>query len=664
MKKNAQTIEKTNALEMSVEQEALMAAAMEAEELVKRCESVYEYFKRSRVFQERKWYLFYQFFRGNQWVDINRVTGELFVPPAPSWRVRLVINKTWVVIRNIASQITDKRPTWDVLPASDDPDDIENSKLIAYAIEYLYDRLGVQDKIEELVFYMLIFGVAYMKTYWTGEEVAVDVLDPFSVFFDPFSKDPETSPGVIHATWRTIEYIKDTYGVDVPAETIRSTSAIQQRIANEVIGMASFASPTFSAGSGEKGKKEEYQEQGAIVKEGYFRKRGGKEWEIITWANGKLLKRRDFPYKHGKNPITKFVANRVPGEWVGISEVENLLPLQKELNKGRSQVIEHKNLMSRGKWLVPKNAGVSKNAFTSEPGEVIEYNPGAKPEQADLKPLPEYVFELLQWVERSMEDIAGIHDVSMGRVPTGAKSGRAIEALRESDETGIRPKERNLENGLERVGYQLVGLMQQYYTSEKLMRTTGKYPRFFRFSNQHIKEGVDVRVNLGTAFAYTRLGKREELKELYELGAIDRQTLLEHYEFGNVDEILERAAEPNVSKRLKAEREELAAQEDINEMLDGQEPTVSPTDDHEVRVRAVEEYIAVHRKEFDQYPDEILEVFENYLAAHTAYMAKMQMSPTGVPGKGGQQMPADALPPEQTPAGMSEEDMLAMTPAT
>lgn len=659
----AQSIEKTQAVEVAVEQEALMAKALEEEQLVKRCESVFEYYKRSRIFQERKWYLFYQFFRGNQWVDINRVTGELFVPPAPSWRVRLVINKTWVVIRNIASQITDKRPTFDVLPATDDPDDLENAKLIAAAIEYLYDKLGVGEKVEELVFYMLIFGVAYLKTFWDGEEIAIDVLEPFAVFFDPFSKDPQTAPGVIHATWRTTEYIKEAYGVDVPAESVRSTSAIQSRITNEVVGLASFASPTLGSNTQGKVQKDEYTESGAIVKEGYFRKAGGKKLEIVTWANGKLLKRRDLPYKHGRNPITKFVANRIPGEWCGISEVENLLPLQKELNKGRSQVIEHKNLMSRGKWLVPKNAGVSKNAFTSEPGEVIEYNPGAKPEQADLKPLPEYVFELLQWVERSMEDIAGIHDVSMGRIPTGAKSGRAIEALRESDETGIRPKERNLEYGLEKVGYQVVGLMQQYYTTEKLMRTTGKYPRFFRFSNKNIKEGVDVRVNLGTAFAYTRLGKREELKELYELGAIDRQTLLEHYEFGNVQEILERAAEPHVSKRLKQEREEMEAQEDITDMLNGEEPMISATDDHEIRIRAVEEYIAVNKKDFDDYPDNILEVFENYLSAHTAYMARQQMAPTGMPGKGGQVIPGSDLPPEQTPAGMTEDDQAAMTPA-
>lgn len=637
-------------------QTAVWQPAEEAESANK-AEELFDAYKRARTFTERKWYLYYQFFRGNQWLDINRVTGELFVPPAPSWRVRLVINKTWTIIRNVATMITDKRPTWDVLPGGDSPEDVQNARLIRQCIEYLYDKLGIQDKIEELVYYMLIFGVGYLKVGWDGKEIFIEVCDPFSIYFDPLAKDPESAAGVIHAVPRTLDYIKKHYGVDVEADNVLTTSMIQQRMTSEMSGFPiQFIQPSGSQVS--KSEKDKPIIQTAMLKEGFFKDEDG-NWRIITWAGstGKAqhLKSRAHPYKHGKCSIIKIVANRVPGEWLGISEIENLLPLQKELNKSRSQVVEHKNLLSRGKWLNPKNSGIPDNAFTSEPGEVITYNPGAKPEQADIKPLPEYVLELMQWVERQMEDISGVHEVSMGRIPVGAKSGKAIEALKESDEVSIRPKERNLEMGLEKVGYQMVGLMQQYYTSERLIKITeNEQPKYFKFSAENIKEGYDIRVNLDTAFAYTRMGRREELQRLFELGAIGRKTLLKHYEFSNVEEALREFSEEGMSEQARRRRQRLDQEEEINTLLKGQEALVEETDDHEQHTQVLEEYIRTHRREIAEYPDEVLAALEAHLAKHYEMMAQLQGAPGGTGAAAGGQKGTEA---PQRP--ISEEELVA-----
>ena len=78
----------------------------------------------------------------------------------------------------------------------------------------------------------------------------------------------------------------------------------------------------------------------------------------------------------------------------------------------RSQIIEIKNLMSKPKWAVPIGSGIKKTHLTSEPGEIVYYNPGVPaPQQLLPASLPAYILREPEITKRDMQDVSGIHEV-------------------------------------------------------------------------------------------------------------------------------------------------------------------------------------------------------------------------------------------------------------
>ena len=78
-------------------------------------------------------------------------------------------------------------------------------------------------------------------------------------------------------------------------------------------------------------------------------------------------------------PFFPFCHINVPGRLIPTCVVEQLIPVQREYNRSRSQIIENKNLVGNPMLIYP--TGALNEEPTNEPGQILEYNPGAgKPE--------------------------------------------------------------------------------------------------------------------------------------------------------------------------------------------------------------------------------------------------------------------------------------------
>src|SRR3954467_3486468 len=71
--------------------------------------------------QERQWYLNLAFYYGNQHVQFKQVASsgnfDLATPPAPYYRVRIVINQVRRTVRKEISRLTAQKPNAYVVPA-------------------------------------------------------------------------------------------------------------------------------------------------------------------------------------------------------------------------------------------------------------------------------------------------------------------------------------------------------------------------------------------------------------------------------------------------------------------------------------------------------------------------------------------------------------------
>ena len=75
--------------------------------------------------------------------------------------------------------------------------------------------------------------------------------------------------------------------------------------------------------------------------------------------------------------------------------------------------------------------------------------------------IPEYIFQFYGEMQKMIDQISGLHDVTQGRKPIGITAAKAISTLQEAAQTRIRLKERNLQVSLTQLGYLVVNTMMQ-----------------------------------------------------------------------------------------------------------------------------------------------------------------------------------------------------------
>jgi hypothetical protein len=229
-----------------------------------------------------------------------------------------------------------------------------------------------------------------------------------------------------------------------------------------------------------------------------------------------------WPYPFKKLPLVKFPGMRIPGQLYDTSVVEQAIPLQKELNRTLSQMIEYKNLTLKPQMLAP--VGSLRQRMTDEPGAIFEYNPvaGKVPEAIPIQSLPSYVFQHLQDLGQRLRDTFGLNEISDGAVPPNVEAGIAIDLLQEAATDRLAPQILMMEKGLERAGNMMLELAQRYYNEPRLIMLAGagSKAKVSRFESADIIAGVQVKVETGSGLPRTRAGKQARVMQMLQMGII------------------------------------------------------------------------------------------------------------------------------------------------
>ncbi len=173
---------------------------------------------------------------------------------------------------------------------------------------------------------------------------------------------------------------------------------------------------------------------------------------VFTKSPDIILFESSWPFPFMELPLVKFPGMRVPGQLWDSSVVEQAVPIQKELNRTLSQIVEYKNLTLKPQMLAP--VGSLRQRITDEPGAIFEYNPvaGKVPEAIPLPGLPGYVVQHLQDMGQRLKDIFGLTEVMQGQVPPNVEAGVAIDLLQEAATDRHAPQITMMEKALERAG--------------------------------------------------------------------------------------------------------------------------------------------------------------------------------------------------------------------
>jgi len=333
-------------------------------------------------------------------------------------------------------------------------------------------------------------------------DIKVEVPSPFDVFLDDSARVFDDCKYMICTHYMTPEEIKEKFKLDVKADSVASAPD-----ALLPYGGNNAQEPTTKA-----------------VQVGYFLPQASlPNGRYVTWIDEKIVEDESWPYPVDVLPLIKFPGMRVPGQVYDGSVVEQAVPIQKDLNKTLSQIIEYKNLTVKPRVWAPTGS-LSGVRMTSEPGAIYEFNPVGdhKPEIEQLPSLPPYIFDHLQEIRRDLREIFGIADVTEGTPPPNVEAGIAIDLLQEMATDRLAPTILLIERALVRAGDIMLNFAQEYYKEPRLLKISGSGTanKVTKFNQADLKGGVTIHVETGSALPRTRAGRQARIMDYVDKGVI------------------------------------------------------------------------------------------------------------------------------------------------
>lgn len=533
-----------------------------ADELTKRLTVL----RQARGSLENQWKLNLAFYKGRQYVYINRSLGELRSLPTeegdkPRYRVRMTANQIIVGAYSLLAKYTKTKPVITATPGTGSDNDQKAAQMAEFLLEFWWNDFSLDDKLEEALLWAIITGQGYWLISWdpyaakqlkftldpegrpiineklkdafraeleaNGVEpmekvvylgdVRVEAVSPFNVYLDPNAKTFDDCRYFICTHAMTPEEIKERWKKDVQADAAPSEP-------DNIL--------TFNQGT-----PQEHSVKNVNI--GYWLPGPGlPNGRYVVWIESPnlILEDTKWPFPSNKLPLVKFPGLRSPGAIYDGSHVEQAIPLQKELNRTLSQLIEYKNLTVRPRVWAP--TGSLRQRITSEAGAVYEYNPvaGMKPEVEKLPAIPPYVFDHLQEITGRLKEVFSLTEVSEGTVPPNVEAGIAIDLLQELAADRLAPTIKLIEKSLGKAGQIMLTLAQEFYEEPRMLqvRGSGGATQVKKFQKADITGSVSVQVETGSGLPRTRAGKQAQIERWIQSGLIPPDKAWKYVDLGDV----------------------------------------------------------------------------------------------------------------------------------
>jgi len=262
-----------------------------------------------------------------------------------------------------------------------------------------------------------------------------------------------------------------------------------------------------------------------------------------------------------KYPLVPFVNihTRTP---YPVSDVRMVKNMQEYINKTRSLIIAHATTSTNTKILIPEGS-VDMKEFEekwSQPGVAIAVDMDAgAPIPVQPQPLPNELYKNEQDAKSDIDHQLGLYEMMMGNSSVAPQTYKATISLDEFGQRKIKSKLADIEAGLTRVAQVAIPLMQQLYTTEKVVRVVNPNNSLSEYAiNKKLyddKTGetqifnnisvgkYDVIAIAGSTLPTNRFAELEFYMDAYQKGLVDRTEVLKKTEVFDIEGVMQRMDE-------------------------------------------------------------------------------------------------------------------------
>ena len=242
-----------------------------------------------------------------------------------------------------------------------------------------------------------------------------------------------------------------------------------------------------------------------------------------------------------------------------MSDVRMVKGMQEYINKTRSLIIAHATTSTNTKILIPSGS-VDMREFEqkwAQPGVAIEVDfDQGQPTPVQPTPLPNELYSNEMTAKNDIDHQLGLYEMTMGNSAVAPHTYKATVSLDEFGQRKMKSKLADIEAGLNRLGQVAIPLMQQLYTSEKVIRllqpnnSINEYvvnKKLYDEKTQEIKVindittgKYDVVVVTGSTLPTNRMAQLEMYMDAFKNGIIDKQEVLKKTEVFDMEGVLQR----------------------------------------------------------------------------------------------------------------------------
>lgn len=467
-----------------------------------------------------------------------------------------VYNRIFEGTETIVPIVTGTAHQFIAIPGDDTEIALKQAQKTQKVLGRKYETLLMTQKLENIVRDIILkrFGVA--EWYWNPatDDVDVRVLDPRLVLIPKLridANDPEL-PYVLVLEEYTREELKINFPDVNPEDLVFGRS--------EVMGQPPTMynqnrAPVYQVVKATTNEYICWKQGDKILKKmvsPYFDFEGEEETKTVTKENGKIkkVKYRKF-YNHFDTPrknyvfFNPFTTGDAPVSETSLAEIA--MPIQDDINVQKRQIINNLVKMGNGQIYIDSDAIPKELAdqITSEPGLIIEGKNLASENRIRREaatPLPTAHFSNLQDSINSFDNVFGTHGAVRGSGGSKTLGGQIID--KQQDLSRIESITRCVNRGVAMIANGLIQLMKLYYNEEHVIKILGRDGaiEFIRFTRNDIPDNTVIEVKSGTPPSLDPIGRYNQGIQLWQLGAIDPETLFERLDFADPQEAAKKLA--------------------------------------------------------------------------------------------------------------------------
>jgi hypothetical protein len=525
------------------------AATGDDEKLVAEVNEKYTRWRADRRPYEAKWFYNAALIRGLFDVKFNPMLNVLESRKTPSHRSRDSINIIQPKVKAKLSKFLKSRAYPVVQAASTDHEDILNAAATTKVLEYLWDKLLLEEKYEEAILWAMQTGKAFWWFRWDGSQLGQfrnppdalgheavtdeelgDVMVELGTAFEMLVADPgitrlSNQPEIMRVKTVLAADVEKQFGLasgSVEPE-IRESDLFQYQRQIASLGaksIAGFSSSGLSMGDSKDQAK-------YVVRKEFFCAPSANypQGRYVVVAGQSLLHNDELPYGLAKTnnpfPVVEFADTLTAGQFWPTTMVEQLAPIQSQRNRIRNTLDENLKLHTHPRIFYPQQARLNKDAWSSESGQKTPFNfqPGMPyPQQWVIQPpnISNDAYRMLDILREEADTITNLYPASLGS--EGATSGFDTNLLQEAADSVHAPDIRRNELALRAAAYIMRRLAKMGYDVPRLISITGrdKTPDVFEFSQEHIDEHANIIIDTGSALPTQKHARIEAILKLDE----------------------------------------------------------------------------------------------------------------------------------------------------